>query len=379
MKKMKYSVVTGVASLALCAVLVAPVCAKDFVANIFFPDTHPIAKYSYIQWAKDIEQASGGKLKAQVFTGTVLLEPRAGLSGVRDGIAQIGHHAAIYTPSDLPESNALQELSFTLSDPLVTIAAISEFNMTDAQMLAQWQQAGVIYTGGYSTPPYSIMCTEPVHSMEEIKGKKLRTAGAAVSRWVKAVGAVPVNVPSSEMYTGLEKGSLDCATNVISDLKSRSLWDVAKYATEMNLGMYWSGPNWGINPGFWKDLSLDEKKIIFAANAKAMANLYVGYQAAVAAALEEAKAHGVTIMKPSADLDASIQEFAKSNLEEVYKTARDKYKVKDPEALVGRFLKVVDKWEKLFANIDRKDAAAIAAIIQSNLYDHIDLNTFAMK
>jgi len=276
----------------------------------------------------------------------------------------------------LPESNVLNELSFAITDPLIAVAAVTEFEMTDAQMLAQNKKAGFVFAGGYCTPQYVLMCTKPVRNLQELKGKRLRTTGASVSRWTQTVGAVAVNVPSTEMYTGLEKGSLDCATNVVSDLKSRSLWDVAKHTTMAPLGMYYAGPNWGVNPKFWSELSNDLRRILFNVNAQAMANLYVGYQAAIDEALVEAKQHGVTLYQPGQDIKSSIDGFVKTTFEETYKIAKEKYKVSEPEALVGRFMKVVAKWEKLFATVDRKDAKAIGKIIQQNLFDKIDVAAY---
>ncbi len=353
--------------------------AADINANIFFPAQHPLAKHGYVEWAAALEKASGGKLKAKVFTGTVLLPPRSGLSGVRDGIAQVGYHAGTYTPAELPISNAIQELGFNYADPLAAMVAASDFNMNDADALAQWKKAGIVYGGGYSTPPYNLMCSKPIKSLADVKGKRLRTAGAALSRWAESVGAVPVNVPSSEMYQGVEKGTLDCAVNVASDLKSRSLWDVAKHTTMAPLGMYWSGPMWGYNQGFWKGLSAEDRKVFLDTHATALAKLYVGYQAAIGTALAEAKDHGVTIYEPSKDMLDSIAEFASSNLTNVYKTAKDKHGLKDPEGLLGRFDATVKKWDALFANVDRKDADAIAKIIKAELYDKIDPATYGVN
>ena len=351
--------------------------AKQFTANIFFPDKHPLAKYGYVQWAKDLEQASEGTLKVKLYTGTVLLPPRAGMEGVATGIAQVGYHAAMYTPAQLPIANAIQEAGFSYSDPLTAMAAITEFSMTDPAQLAEWKKAGIVYTGGYCTPGYCLMCSKPINSLEQIKGKRLRTAGAANSRWAESVGAVPVNVPSSEMYTGLEKGAIDCATNVLSDLKSRSLWDVAKYTNRISLGMYWAGPMWGFNPDFWNDgLTARERGIIFKVTAKALANLYTGYQACIREAETEAKDHGVTIEDPALDLVNSIAAFDKANHGEIVKMAREKYKIKDPEALYATFHSLVDKWDALFKNVDRSNADAIAQIIEENLYDKIDTASY---
>ncbi len=353
--------------------------AGEFTANIFFPPQHPLAKYGYVEWAKTLETMFEGRLKAKVFAGTALLPPRSGMSGVRDGLAQVGYHAGTYTPAELPISNAIQELGFNYSDPLVAMVAATDFNMTDAEALAQWKKAEIVYGGGYSTPPYNLMCRTPIRSLEDVKGKRLRTAGAALSRWAESVGAVPVNVPSSEMYQGVEKGTLDCAVNVASDLKSRSLWDVAKHTTMAPLGMYWSGPMWGYNTSFWQDLPVADRKIFFDSQATALAELYVGYNAAVDDALAEAKDHGVTVYQPSQDILDSIAKFAQDNLSNVYETASEKHGLADPKALLGRFDDRMQSWAKLFADVDRKDAAAIAAIIKAELYDRIDPQTYGVN
>ena len=60
----------------------------------------------------------------------------------------------------------------------------------------------------------------------------------------------------------------------------------------------------------------------------------------------------------------------------VYDTARDKYGVADPKALLGRFQSTVDKWEGLFSGVDRSDSSAIAAIIKSELFDKIDVASY---
>ena len=353
--------------------------AAEFNANIFFPDKHPLAKHGYVEWKEAIEKASDGEMKINLYTGTVLLPPRSGMSGVRDGIAQVGYHAGTYTPAELPISNALQELGFNYDDPLVMLVAISDFNMNDSRAMAQWKKAGVVFGGGYSTPPYNLMCSKPIKSLADLKGKRLRTAGAALSAWAESIGATPVNVPSSEMYQGVEKGTLDCAVNVASDLKSRSLWDVAKHTTMAPLGMYWSGPMWAYNPDFWKGLSTDQRRMFFNANSLAMAKQYVGYNVAIEEALNEAAGYGVTVYEPSSDILSSISAFAEKNLTAVYGTARDKHKIADPESLIGDFDKSVQKWKALFANVSRDDADAIAKIIKANLYDQIDADSYGVN
>ena len=50
----------------------------------------------------------------------------------------------------------------------------------------------------------------------------------------------------------------------------------------------------------------------------------------------------------------------------------------DPKALFGRFDATMQKWDALFAKVDRNDADAIAAIIQRELFDKIDVGSYGL-
>ena len=206
----------------------------NFIANSFYDAEHPLSKFGYVEWADTVREISGGDLNPEVYTGTVLLAPRASLQGARDNIANVANIAAVYTPSELPVANAVQELGFNYSDPLTAIFAVADFSIHNEVQQKEWTNNGIVYLGAYATPPYILFCSKPVRTLEEIKGKRIRTAGSSVSKWVEEVGGIPVNVPSSEMYTGLERGTLDCATNAANDLIDRSLWEVAPYTTELS-------------------------------------------------------------------------------------------------------------------------------------------------
>src|SRR5262245_5128300 len=105
-------IVTAIAFAATTA------AAQEFNASIWFPDTHPLTRYGYLDWAKKLEATSKNQIKPKVFTGTALLPPTAHLSGLRDGIAQLTYHAGTYTPADLPEDNILSMLSLSMTDTM---------------------------------------------------------------------------------------------------------------------------------------------------------------------------------------------------------------------------------------------------------------------
>lgn len=368
------------AGAALCAMAAAPALAeKAFTATAFYDQNHPLSYYGYVEWSKLVEEISGGQLKPEFFAGTVLLSPRAALQGVRDGVVQVAHHAAVFTPSELPVANAVQELGFNYSDPLAAIFAVAEFSMTNPTQLAEWKDKGVVYLGAYTTPAYIIFCREPVRDLNEIKGKRIRTAGSSVSRWVESVGGVPVNVPSSEMYTGLERGTLDCASNAPNDLIDRSLWEVAKHTTVVPTGMYWSGPHWGWNPEFWASLTAEERRWIMEATARSMARMNINYIAASERALDEAAAKGVSVYEPDADLMASIEQFRAEAVDRVYVTAAETYGLTNGAEVIDAFRATMDKWTALLADMDRTDEDALTALALREIYDRLDPATYGVE
>lgn len=359
------------AVLTLPAFATTATAATSFIANSFYDQQHPHSNYGYIEWAETIRELSNGDLDPEVYTGTVLLAPRASLQGLQDNVVQVAHHAAVYTPSEMPVANAVQELGFNFDDPLVGILAVTDFSLNNPIQLQEWKDLGIVYLGAYNTPPYILFCREPVRNLAELQGKRIRTAGSSVSAWVEQAGGIPVNVPSSEMYTGLDRGSLDCASNAANDLIDRSLWEVAEHTTLLPTGMYWSGPQWGFNTDFWASLSGDQREVFKQATAKAMTRMVVQFLNAADNALEEATAKGNNIYEPEEDLMTSVEEFREQALVDVYNTARDQYGIKNSNALIDGFLETRTKWVNLLKNVDRDDEQALAELAMQEIYNKL--------
>ena len=75
---------------------------------------------------------------------------------------------------------------------------------------------------GYSTPTYVMLCMSDVGDLNSVKGLKIRTAGTAQNEWAASLGAVPVAAPMTDVYTGLERGSIDCTLSDPTSLEKVS-------------------------------------------------------------------------------------------------------------------------------------------------------------
>jgi TRAP-type transport system periplasmic protein len=350
----------------------------SFNASVWLPENHPLAKHSYVEWLPRLREASNGTLDPTLYTGPVLLPPGGHLSGIADGIAHVGYHAGTYTPSELPEDNVLAQLSFSYQDNYVAAFAITEANLTIPELQEQWKRNNLVYLGGYAIPPYNLLCSREVVTREDIQGVRIRVPGAAHSDWADAVGATPVNVPSSEMYSGLDRGQIDCAAIPANDLQTRSLWDVAKHATMIDLGVYFSGYSQAANRDFWRGLSADQRQAFFDTIPIALVDQLHHYDETIAAALAEAEDEGVTLHQPADDLLAAVEDFQAQARENAIRMGRETFGMSDPEAIVVQFEQVVQKWTELFDGVDRNDRDALIALAVDEIYGKLDPDSYAL-
>lgn len=375
---MRLKFASAILGTALCAGAVTA-SAEEITASVWFPETHPLTGAGYMELAKTLEEMSGGDLTLQVYTGTSLLPPAAHLSGLQDGIVDMTYHAGTYTPSDLPEDNVLASLGIGLNDSMAGMMAVADFYMNDPGMRAMFDRLGIVFLGSYATPQYIMICNKPVTNLEEMKGIKIRTPSPVHAAWVESVGGTPVSVPSSEMFSGLEKGQFDCVFNAANDLKSRSLWDVAKHTTLLEVGSYFAGWEYAMRESRWSELSEEHRRLMLDAIPANLVNIAQNYQESSDVALAEAGDHSVTIHQPADDLQANLDEFVANKVEPMAFETAANLGAPDAEALVARFHETLEKWEGLLEGVSHDDAEALSKILAENLYDRIDAASYGLN
>jgi len=337
-----------------------------------------MTRYAYNEFARRVDEATNGEIQFRVYTGGVLLPPRASMEGLADGIAQVGYHAGTYTPDKLPKHNMISELSLVHPDNLVVAIASTELNFVVPELEDEWRSNGVVYGGGYATAPYQLLCNAEVADLSHLQGKRIRMPGGVWDRWAAEMGAVPVNVPSTEIYTGLDRGTLDCGVNPVEGLKSLSFWDVAPHVLDLPLGVYFSGFHWGYDANFWRGLSLEHRRILHENMAWAIAKTAVEFKSETEAVVQEAQARGVTFHPPAAELEEAHLRFVEVDRAGLADLGRSKYNVDDPEKYIEIYLELIEKWERILDDVDVSSVDDIRRVIMSEIYDKIDAENYGL-
>lgn len=367
---------TSIAILAASAAIFSTAAlAAEYNANHFFAERHSMVRGPYVEFAEKVADETNGEVTFNVFTAGSLLPPAASLQGLRDGVAQVTYHAGTYTPAELPVANLISDLAFYNTDPLVMAYASTEFGLTNEAALDEWSRNGMVFGGGYATSEYFMMCNKPVETYEDVQGKRLRMPGGAWSRFAEFVGAVPVSIPSSEMYTGLDTGSLDCAVAAADALDSFSLSDVVTSMNTLAIGSYYAGFEWGYNKAFWQGLSPENRSVLFDQMAYYLAQHRVEFDADVEKAVATAKNKGMTVLEPDEKLRQALADFVAADEAVLIETAKSRG-VENPEAIIEDYKRIVDRWDALLADVDRSDVEALAALAHAEIYDKLDPATY---
>ena len=77
----------------------------------------------------------------------------------------------------------------------------------------------------------SIPSTKPIHTLADFNGLKMRLPAGIGHKIFSDIGVAPVNLPTSETYTAMERGVIDATDySMISSNKQVGFYRFAKYA-----------------------------------------------------------------------------------------------------------------------------------------------------
>jgi len=180
-------------------------------------------------WAEEIEKRTDGLVKVQTFPAGTLLGAREMYDGVLNGVADIGLGSPSYDPGRFPLTSGV---SLPVKFPNATVASLTLLNLIMEFKPAEYEPYKIITM--FTTEPGHIQSRDPVESLEDLKGMKLRAAGTGVPV-LKALGAAPVGMPMPMVPESVQTGVIDgtmTSREVLKDFKlAELLHHVLEYPT----------------------------------------------------------------------------------------------------------------------------------------------------
>lgn len=346
--------------------------AKDLRLAPGVVQFHPGYNPLYTEFKKQLSLQSNGRLNGNMLgvEAVSIGEMRTGLSS---GLVDVGQFLPAYFPSDLPEVNLVGDLALLGKNPQAMGAAMTEYVVTCDDCQKELKKLGITYTSSYSSNLYHILSTKPIRDVSDLKGMRLRIGGPQFARWVEYMGGTPVSTPVTETFEALSQGVIDGTLTSSADVISFRLEDTIKYISSINLGTYHSVITHAVNYNTWKSLSPADRKAVVVSAAISCAMATERWKDIS----DKAEQKNLEVIKPSAALVEATDKFTQADLAVVSEQAAERYGIKNAEAKVERFRKLVEKWQGIAKQVD-SDPASMAKAIEREIWDKVDFSQYGI-
>lgn len=214
---------------------------------------------------EEIEEATDGKVKIDIYYSESLAAGGEVLNSVENKVADIGDFNPAYYPDQTPLHAGI--LVFTKAPATHTQkkevmqrsyenypALVEEIEQYNQKIL--WQ---------YYPTPLNLSSTEPVESIEDFAGLKIRASSEAYLRMLEDLGAEPISMPFTDSYMGLQTGTLDGVFTNIAAMSGQKFYEPAPYSFTSQDMSIWLPFTFTINMDVWNGLTEETQEQINAA------------------------------------------------------------------------------------------------------------------
>jgi TRAP-type C4-dicarboxylate transport system substrate-binding protein len=298
----------AIAALALGGPLATPAAAKTLTWGEHLPECCSMYAEGLKWMVKEMAARSGGDLTIDVTWGGVLATVGEVPTAVETGVIDMGNVVTPYFPDQFVINNAIP---FFWPQPK-SQAELGELMLKWHDQYPAFGEELAKFNLRLVTvrplPPYGMICTSPIRTLEDFKGKRIRSYGVALPAMLEAVGAVPVGMADVAAYEAMSNNVLDCSVADIALVDAFHLEEVGKYFINVPMGASW-GHILVINQDVYAGLSDSEKALVDGMKHDHLVELLRLFGEAEGAVKAKWKAEGTVEI-----IDFPAEEFTKATL-----------------------------------------------------------------
>jgi TRAP-type transport system periplasmic protein len=213
---------------------------------------------AYERWGRTVEQRTAGRVKFEV---TSL--PELGLGGaeiirvLKTGVVDVAEVYGGFVAGELPLIEIV-ELPGVFPDAETAKKAHQAWKPYLAKLLEEKANAVLLARAVY--PEQVFFSKKPIRKLQDFKDLKTRVHSVVLSHLVAGLGGQPLTIAFAEVYTALERGTLDAAITGTKPGADVKLFEVSKYL----VGPIGLRPHVGIaiNKTVWNKLPSDIQTIM---------------------------------------------------------------------------------------------------------------------
>lgn len=158
-----------------------------------------------------VSEKTGGKFKIQLFYGEALSKAKENLDGIKLNAFEMAQFCNFYHPGKNPANMVFTLPFLDLANFQVNADVRNAIYQHPASIKEMDQWNAMLYVSTL-LPQYEFMGRgKPPLNPADFKGLRVRAGGGVGEAMVK-LGATLTTVPATDVYTGMERGTLDAAS-----------------------------------------------------------------------------------------------------------------------------------------------------------------------
>jgi len=305
--------------LLLAAACSALASAATFAQTAWdMPTPYPASNFhteNIMQFVSDVEKASGGKLKITVHANASLFKAPEIKRAVQGGQAQIGE---------------ILLSGYSNEDPIFGVDSVPFLATSYADARKLWlaskkatedrfakQGMMILYTVPW--PPQGIYSSKPLQSIADMKGLKMRAYNPYTARIAELAGAQPVTIQVAELAQAFATGAVNANITSGSTGYDTKAWEVVKHYYDTQA---WLPKNVVfVNRKAFDALDKKTQEAVLKAAGDAEKRGWKTSEEKNGWYLEQLKKNGMTVEKPSKQLESDFKKIGQTMTQEWVKTA----------------------------------------------------------
>ena len=201
-------------------------------------------------WTKTIPAESAGQVTAEIkaFDEMGLKGPEL-FKLLKQGVIEFGVVPFSYSSSEFPISEAI-DLAGLTTDIKSTQSVANAFLPTLSKSIANNYQTKLLGVSPYA--PQVLFCNFPIKSLQDLRGKKVRTVTRSQSELIEALGAKSTTIAFNDVSAAFKKKTIACAVGGGMAAYGAKWYSVATHIYALPVG--WNMEAHAVNQKAWDQL-----------------------------------------------------------------------------------------------------------------------------
>lgn len=317
---MKHVLMTaGAAALMASAAFAEPITLR---VQTHYATEHPSGKL-LAQWADDVSVMSGGEITVEMFYSSSVVATTETFDAAINGILDCDATGGAYQTGKNPAFQFVGDIMGGYDTPWQQYSWLYYGDGYEAaQKLYNEQNMQLIGWSIYGQE--SLSSSKPLNGPEDLKGWKFRSPPGMETEIFQELGASPIVMDFTEIFTALETGIIDGAdASGLANNVGLGLYDIVKHATYPGFHSMPSD-HLACNKDVWEGMTDQQRRIIDTAWQKLAFQIALSNEKLNAEAAAKLQEEGVTLYAWSPEDRAAFRKAAQA--------AWDDWGTRSPEA-----------------------------------------------